>query len=112
MKKKHISIGMILLLVTVGLSGCFGDDEDNDDDRFVGTWESDTGFGLSMVLFSDGSCSYAGASGTWEIKDGKLSIELQGGVVSYVFDFYFSDGNSKLYLKLQGTDDYDEWVKQ
>lgn len=96
LKKQLIIIGMISLLVSVGLSGC--DSSTVDKDRFLGTWRETTS-PLYLVLFSDGSCSFADVSGTWDLKDGKLVLMITSGpVFTNTYHYVFSNNDKTLEL--------------
>jgi len=92
---------MTLILLAVGLSGCSEISNpltSNNDDRFVGTWNSGTY--NALTFFSDGEGSQSSMSFQWEIKDNKLVIEMyQSGVsLSTVYDYQFSDNDTSLTL--------------
>ena len=95
--KKVIGIGIILLFIVVGLSGCTDDIGTNRPEEFVGTWKGDYN---EITFFKDGECSMTGASGTWEVKEGKLVIEL-GQEIRIVYSYVFSDNNQQLELTTQ-----------
>lgn len=72
---KHLLIfGIAVLLGCVGLSGC-NDNQGGGDNRFVGAWKADE-YGITITMFSDGTCSYGFNRGVWKLKDGKLVLEL------------------------------------
>ena len=84
MNKHLIVLGIAVLLICVGLSGCTSEnnkDTNNDLAKFVGTWESQDEnamylFGDTVTFFSNGSL-IAGTlehEGFYEIKDGKLFV--------------------------------------
>ena len=104
--KKQLIIGIAVLFLSVGLSGCT---TENRDSRFVGTWGENPV--VQMTLFSDGSCSFAGSNGNWQIKDNKLNLELDNGA-SFVYDYYFSEDETILYLKTLSSDTYTALTKQ
>ena len=119
MNKKQIVIGIVIILLIVGLSGC--DEISNplisDKDKLVGTWEKELGYTNNIVFFSDGDCSISGFSGTWEIKDEKLVIDAEGrlGLVKGVFEYYFSNNDNTLHLKdvsISGSDEYEIWYRK
>jgi hypothetical protein len=98
MKKQLIIIGIIVLLIAVGLSGCNEVNQSNDKSKFIGTWYKSND--LVINLLSDGTCSYLEQSGAWDVKDGKLVLELSSGY-NPSFNYAFSD--SDLTLKLTST---------
>ena len=89
MKKKLVIIGIAVLLICVGLSGC--NEKNNhltdDESRFVGTWRE--GDYNQLIFFSNGTGSFNDFLTTWEIKDGKLVVylpDLGGNLTSeYIF---------------------------
>ena len=99
-KKQAAIIVILTILISVGLSGC--NEGSNtlspEKEKFVGTWYKSNY--LVMDLFSDGTCSYLAQSGTWDVKDGKLALELSSGY-NPTFTYDFSDSN--LTLKLTST---------
>ena len=52
--------GLVVLLFCVGMSGCSS--LASDKDKFVGTWKAANG--ATSVLFSDGTCTITGITGT------------------------------------------------
>ena len=91
MNKKLILIGIALILVSIGLSGCneVQNPFDTDRNRFVGTWKSEDKSEV-ITFFSDNTFSGGtSASGTWELKDGKLVISLSGGEFVDTYDYIF-----------------------
>jgi hypothetical protein len=96
MKKQLVIIGIVSLFVTVGLSGCNSFTADKD--RFVGTWYETT-TPIKLDLFSNGTCSFAGDSGTWDVKDGKLVLMITSGEVFInTYHYVFSDNDKTLEL--------------
>jgi hypothetical protein len=100
MKKQFVIIGILTILVSVELSGCneVNNTLSPDKIKFVGTWYKSNY--LVMNLVSDGTCSYLTESGTWDIKDGKLVLDLSSGY-NPSFNYAFSD--SDLTIKLTST---------
>lgn len=93
--KKIALVLIILIMVSAGfLSGC--DSLKSDKDRFIGTWK--TSVGVTAVLFSDGTCTIAGVSGTWDIKDGKLVVVLANLPTQSTFTYFFSDDDKTVTL--------------
>jgi hypothetical protein len=98
MNKHLIVIGMTLMLLAVGLSGCNEISNPltgNDDNRFVGTWKSN---GSTITFFSDGEGSQYSLSFQWEIKDDKLVLEYQIAGSSTVYTYQFSNNDKSLTL--------------
>lgn len=100
MKNQLIIIAIVTILVTLGLSGC---NEGNntpspEKNKFVGMWYKSNY--LVMDINSDGTCTYLGQYGTWDVKDSKLVFELSPGY-NPTFTYAFSD--SDLTIKLTST---------
>ena len=111
MKKQLVIIGIIALLFTVGFSGCStknnNDNQDNntinpEKSRFVGTWKNTTSY-MTLNLFSDGICSMWGYTGTWDLKDGKLVIDLPSVGVPFTYTYIYIFFNNDKTLKLIPT---------
>lgn len=91
------------MLITVGLSGCFGNDNEsgNELDKFVGTWNeygSDLWHvlsGITTITFTSNRTfsTSKDTSGTYELKDDKLVLTTDDGEVVLSFNYQFSDGN-------------------
>jgi len=94
MKKQLIIIGIIALLICVGVSGC--NSLMSDKDKFVGTWK--TSLGVTSVLFSDGTCTISGVSGTWDVKDNMLIIVLANLPTQSTFSYVFSNDDKTVTL--------------
>lgn len=104
MSKKIIGIGIILLIV--GLSGCIdGGDEkviDIHPDEFVGTWANKEIPAINFTLTKDGEYSWGVTQGgTWEVKEEKLVLDIND--LRTEFDYVFSENNQELELTTSGT---------
>jgi hypothetical protein len=110
MKKQLIIIGILALLVSVGLSGCsqISNPLNSEKNKFVGTWKVNE---ATNIFFSDGTCTFSGVSGTWEIKDGLLVITIISEMPS-VFSFVFSNNDRTLTLNPVGGGKTIVWTKQ
>lgn len=118
MKNQLIIIGITLLFLVVGLSGCNEKSTDeNLKSKFVGTWTS-TGGAFYMdiiVLYADGVASYThhGSSedyihpGTWEVKGDKLIINRTDIGSLETFTFRFT--NDETLILTMDPDYYGEW---
>ena len=100
MKKQLLIIGITLLFLAVGLSGCnqANNPLNSDKDKFVGTWNVNAyGQTGTYVFYSNGTLvvSDAPRSLTWEIKDGKLVITDQLPVTS---SYYFTNDDKRVVL--------------
>ena len=117
MPKNILVVGILIVLVSVGLMGC---NEillsSNIDSRLVGTWVYTTyGVDLVITFFSDGKFNDEYLfSGEYEIKDEKLVISsvIDGTEFSRVYDYYFTESNTKLHLTEVGTDETTIYTKQ
>jgi len=112
LNKHLIVIGMTLMLLVVGLCGCneIGNPSSSDKDRFVGTWKQNTEYGIGFTLFSDGTGSWQVASSTWELKDGKFTIYIDG--VYFIFNYEFSNNYQTLSLEEANQGTKYEFIKQ
>ena len=94
-------IGVIILLFTVGLSGCFeGNKKQDDTIKFIGTWISEDGYFI-YTFYSDGTGKITGyydenKSATWEIEDEKLTIISDDGHSININAYYFSNDDKML----------------
>ena len=101
MKKQLIIIGITLLLLAVGLSGCNedGNTVNTEKNKFVGTWQNTTlGFTTTITLFSNGTCKVMTGNGTWDLKDGKLVITLRVNDKSTTYTYAFFNNDRTLSL--------------
>lgn len=101
--KKHLNvIGITLMLLAVGLSGCT---ETDDTAKFVGIWEriETNGDIASFTFFSNGTYNLNDEiSGKYEIIDGKLITYVSE--IPYENEYYFSDNDTKLHLTYPGIE--------
>lgn len=97
MKKQLVVFAILAILSNVGLCGCndITTTSTAEKQKFIGTWYKSNY--LVMDLFSDGTCSYLGETGTWDVKDGKIILKLSSG---YTPTFTYSFSDSDLTLKL------------
>jgi hypothetical protein len=100
MKKQLVFIAIFALLVGVGLSGCeqFNDTRSNEKNKFVGTWQNTTGYPAVIDFFSNGTCVYGGETGTWELRENKLSIGLLDSGLIFEYNYWFSNSDRTLLL--------------
>ena len=102
MKKQLVIIGIVTILVTVGLSGCnqVSNTLNPEKSKFVGNWINATSPYTTIKLLSDGTCSYSSNSGAWDLKGGKLVMDLLSGDVPFTltYNYIFSDNNETLTL--------------
>jgi len=114
-KKQLVIIGIIILLVCLGLSGC-----SNllcDKNKFIGVWNGTyhsillENTSANITFLSDGTYSANIAlkpeSGTWEIKDGKIvKIDMNNSMTVYTYHFSELDKS----LILNSTTIYEKWI--
>jgi len=107
MKNLFIVIGIVVLLLTVGLSGYneISNPLSSEEDRFIGTWESEKDGSGIVTFFSDGEWIgsgiwLGGMTGYYEIKDGKLvmSYIIEGTKFSTVNNYSFYNNDTTLTL--------------
>jgi uncharacterized protein YceK len=101
MKKQLEIIGIVALLVAVGLSGCnqVSNTITSEKNKFVGTWKNTTlDLTTTINLFSDGTCSYLGLPGTWDVKDGKLVMDFTDSGFTWKYNYVFSNNDRTLSL--------------
>lgn len=101
MKKQIIILGIIILFIAVGLTGCF--DSDNKElKKFVGAWRYGTSpLSGSLTFFSNGTGIYKIDYAEWKIENGRLVIFLPKRDETLKFDYEFLDDDQTLIL----TDD-------
>jgi hypothetical protein len=104
MKKQLMIAGIILILLTVGLSGC-NEKTKKDSELIVGNWKDSEFQNRSFTFLSNRTGSWAGTSMIWKIEDGKLLITLQisGSEPEYIYEYSFSDNNKSLTLNSVST---------
>jgi len=114
MKKQLIIVGIIVLLVAVGLSGCTNNPLDTERNKFIGTWTRDIGYGYTVIYtyFSDGTFTDENSNGgTYDMKDGKFVMTYENGN-SLVYNYSFSDNDKTLTLTKVGTSSSEVYTKQ
>jgi hypothetical protein len=113
-KKQFLILGIVVILVCVGLSGCdqINNALKSEMDRFIGTWvssswqpqQNNTFYAPQPhTYFSNGSCSVGNVSGTYETKDRKLVETLANGQITFTWDYSFSNNDTILTLTQVGT---------
>ena len=109
MDKKILIIGISVILLIVGLSGCT-ETTQSDTKRMVGAWTNSEMVGenlrtVTYIFLSDKTCeisaTYEGdsvtASGTWRIVDDKLVIDFTSpSAITQTGDFVFSNDYNTL----------------
>ena len=118
MKKQLVIIGIVVILITIGLSGCteVSNTLNPEKNRFVGTWQNTTVLksNLTIYLFSDGTCTFIISSGTWDLKDGMLIIESSSSLGTNIlaYNYSFSNNNRTLTLINPVLNQTVVWMKQ
>lgn len=101
MKKQLVITVIVVILVSVGLTGCseVSNTINPEKNKFVGTWKNTTSF-LTLDLLSDGTCSMWSYTGAWELKDGKLVIDITsvGIPITYTYIYIFFNNDNTLRL--------------
>jgi hypothetical protein len=116
--KKIILLLIVLMMVSGGfLSGCMelntgngSDDGLTEYDRFIGTWRLTEN--ITITFLSDGKCLFNLPESYWELKDGKLIISAHQGELEVLYDYYFSDDYTTLYLKVENYGEYTAYIKE
>ncbi len=106
MKNYFLIIGIVVLLVCVGLSGCSSNSQDNK--RFIGSWVNSTyGIQTTYTFFSDGTCSIPWGlmhvQGTYTIEGNQITFKYDPSFID-VYNFNFSSDGNTLYLTKVGTE--------
>jgi hypothetical protein len=102
---------IIMMISVVVLSGC---EEKNppltkEEKRFLGTWKGPTIH--VMAFFPYRACSFhSDFSGYWEVKDGKLIIELKYGTV--ILDYIFSEDDSIVTITEEASGYTGDYIRQ
>jgi len=119
MKKQLVTIGILAILITVGLSGCneISNVFLSDEDKLVGTWNSEGIWFVVptvIVFFSNGTLKIEVEMGTidfssegkWEMNDGIITMEIVDLIPSN-YTYQFSEDNKTLTLTpIDGSDSY------
>jgi thioredoxin-related protein len=97
--KQMVIIGIIILLISVGLSGCTSNPLDTEKHKFIGTWTNSTiSVNRTIILFSNGSCSFSTLTGIWDLRQGKFVMEFPDSHLTYTFNYAFSNNDRTLSL--------------
>ena len=99
MNKHLVVLGMAVLLLIVGLSGCEQVGIQSEENRFAGTWKTDSLYD-TLTLRSEGTCKKFTYDGTWSIKDGKFTLiyTARTNPQTYIYEYSFSNNNNTLTL--------------
>ena len=100
MKNQIMILGISILLIVFALSGCFGNDSNNELNKFIGIWKHVSSIdGITIIFESNGNCKYKIDPAKWEIKDEKLIIDFINVNVTLTFNYRFLDKNQILELE-------------
>jgi len=108
----------VTIIITVGfLVGCTetNNKKPGEESRFVGTWKSEDNpkiIPVTLVLNSDGTSLVSDMNGTWELKDGQLIVILGNNDLVSVFDYFFTEDDTVLHLRLSGNEEFDIYFRQ
>lgn len=112
---KRLLIPILILLVTIGLTGCSTQNTNNNQDnhttnpelnKFVGTWTNityeiiqnyPTIKNTTYTFFLNGTFREGRNTGNYELKEGKLFLDL-GQENGILYDYNFSNNNQTLTL--------------
>ena len=113
MKKELFIIGSVVLLLTIGLSGCTEEEDINANTvemaKFVGSWNASE---VDVFNFSaDGTCKYVTTLGAYSIKNSQLVVVLENGLTR-TYDYDFSVNNTVLTLRNIDLGDTTVYTKQ
>jgi len=104
MKKQIMIVGIIVILLTVGLSGC-NNTTISDEERIIGTWDvSMTSQGMNIredrwEFHSDHTYETARSNGTWKITNNKLILTYTTQTQSTkTMDYVFSNNYNTITL--------------
>lgn len=118
MKKKFLLPAILAILMCIGLSGCtqISNLFLSDEDKIIGSWYNDGTWlevpaditfstnGTLKINLQMGTIGFF-SEGTWEMKDGILSMETEDLVPLTNFRYLFTDDNTKLTLTEKDTND-------
>jgi uncharacterized protein (TIGR03066 family) len=109
MKKQLMIVGIIVIFLTVGLSGCNENTSKSDEEKIIGTWTNrDLHDGSiesnSYIFYTNKTFKVIGSyesevlniNGTWNITDNKLVMTAEGETKTA--DYKFSENNKTLTL--------------
>ena len=126
MRKQLIIIGIVVVLLVVGLSGCNETSEQDkdsltDQEKIVGKWKFFTGEGSEYNFYANGSYIKSNdeidyyENGTYELQDGKLIISTyfyENYSSETVYDYWFSHNDNRLTIREEGSDADEPYEKQ
>jgi len=109
---------IILIVIIIGfLIGCTETKNNisNEESRFVGTWNSEEDpaiIPIKLILNSDGTSAVNGMKSIWELKNGQLIVTIIEIELVSTFDYYFTENDTILHLRLEGNDVFDIYFKE
>jgi len=118
MKNHRIIIGILTILLSVGLSGCTQENTLSDSNKLVGPWRSTSAEYNAWVteFFSNGTVistdNMTTLNGTWELTNGKITIQMSDDEVPLTYTYSFSDNNRTLTLVSENTGESSVFKKQ
>ena len=101
MKKQFTFIGIFIILISLGLSGCNQESNtlNHEKNKFIGTWQNTTGnITTTIILYSNDSCSFSTFTGIWSLKNGTLVMEVPDKYLIFTFNYAFSNNDKTLSL--------------
>ena len=104
MNKKLLLVGIfVLLITTIGLSGCTDSPSVDVKNKFIGIWKNKDTL-QNLTFFTDGTVPnfIINITGSWVIKDGNLLISISISQITFnlIYDFSFSNNYNTLTLTL------------
>jgi len=108
MKKQLVMVGIVVLFIFVGLSGCTNNPLNTERNRFIGSWVNSTyGIQTTYTFFNDGTCSipfgYMHVQGTYTVEGNQITFKYEPSFMD-VYKFSFSSDGNTLYLTKVGTE--------
>ena len=106
-----------MVIITVFFIGCIETTNNISDEerRFVGEWNSEVNpkiIPVTLILNSDGTANMGGLISTWELKNGQLIISASEFEFVSNYDYFFTENDTILHLRLEGNDVFDVYLKQ
>ena len=103
--------GIFILLICIFFTGCT-ESLSNEEQRFIGTWQMEE-MNTNITFYSNGDVSDFFGD-TFEVKDGKFVIltRFAGGNKQQLYDYSFSDNDTKLVLTNINTQIVHHLIKQ
>ena len=96
---------VVLVLISVGLSGCTNEDNGNENSdlaKFVGTWSHGSESSLMKYTFySNGTYTHGSTNGTYKIEKEQLVLH---GLAKLRYEYLFSDDYNTLSITIVGSE--------